>query len=472
MTTTKKTTQKKTRRPRSRPPGAGTVGLIHLGCPKNQVDSEEMLAALAQDGWVLVGDPGDADVLVVNTCGFIEAAKQESIAAIRGALRQKRNGRCRGVVVAGCYAQRYAQEIARDYPDVDAVIGVGHNASLPRFVRAALEGERPVVAPKPCARWDGSGARLLTTPPWTAYIRIGEGCDHRCSFCAIPGIRGPWRSRPPELVLDEVRMMVDNGLKEAVLIAQDTTLYGKDWGREGGGWTLAKLVREIGRIEGLRWQRIMYAHPGRITPEIIELFGDVGNLAAYIDLPFQHGDDAVLKKMLRPGSARRYLDLLGRLRERDAGVAVRSTFLVGFPGETDAAFERTCAFLEQAQLDHAGVFVYSREDGTTAYDLGGGPPADVAQERAARLMEIQAGISARRLASLVGREIDVLVEQKSRKGVWLGRSERDAPGVDGTVTLLARRARPGEIVRARVTGTSTHDMVARVDDEPADKSAD
>lgn len=457
-------TKKTTKKSRSES-GPGTLGLVHLGCPKNQVDSEEMLAVLAGDGWTLVGDPGDADVLVVNTCGFIEAARQESLAAIRAAVRRKRKGRCLKVIVAGCLAQRYAEQIAREIPGVDAVVGVGQTARMPEHVRAALRGERPVISTPPPPEWEELGARLMTTPPWTTYLKIGEGCDHRCSFCAIPGMRGDWRSRPPEKVLDEVRRLVEVGLKEAVLIGQDTTLYGREWASSGKGCTLAGLVRQIGEVSGLAWQRIMYAHPGRMTREIIELFGDVPNLAAYIDLPFQSGDDAVLKRMKRAGSRGRYLEVIGQLREREPDMAIRSTFLVGFPGESDAAFENTCDFVRQADLDHVGVFVYSREEGTDAHDLADEVPADVAEGRAARIMEIQAEISRRRIARLQGREIDVLVEYEVSRGRYIGRTERDAPEVDGTVTLSARRAHPGEIVRARVTETSTHDLTARPLDE-------
>jgi|DewCreStandDraft_4_1066084.scaffolds.fasta_scaffold03042_3 ribosomal protein S12 methylthiotransferase len=436
---------------------ARTLGLVHLGCPKNQVDSEEMLAVLAQDGWTLVGDPDDADVLVVNTCAFIDAAKEESLSAIRDAVRRKKRGRCQKVLVAGCLAQRYAGRLAEEMPDVDAIVGVGHTQELPEYLRATFRGERPVVSTPPPPEWQEIGARLMTTPPWTTYLRIGEGCDHTCSFCAIPSFRGGWRSRPAEKLLDEVRMLVDLGLKEAVLVGQDTTLYGRETRWE---WNLARLVRELGKIEGLRWQRIMYAHPGRVDRSIVELFGEVPNLAAYIDLPFQHGDDRMLKRMRRAGSTAQYLRLVEELRERCPHIAIRSTFLLGFPGETEEEFENCLKFLEAARPDHAGAFVYSHEEGTPAFEMDSDVPRQVAEERRAALMETQRRISRERLRELEGREIEVLVEAQAGPGRMTGRSERDAPEVDGLVELSGSGIRPGEIVRAKVVETGDHDLKA------------
>lgn len=445
----------------SRPQTEHTLGLIHLGCPKNQVDSEEMLAVLAQDGWTLVGDPDDAEVLVVNTCGFIDAAKEESLQVIRDAIGKKQHGQLKKVVVAGCLAQRYADKLAEEFPGVDAVVGLGHTADMADVVRSTFRGERPVISTPPPPEWQEIGARLMTTPPWTTYLKIGEGCDHNCSFCAIPSFRGKWRSRPAYLLLDEVRMLAGQGLKEVVLVGQDTTLYGHE---SRGQWSLARLIREIGAIEGVRWQRLMYAHPGRVDAETIRLFGDVANLAPYIDMPFQHGDDGVLKRMRRAGNTGRYLEVIAHLRERVPGIAIRSTFLVGFPGETDQEFEKLCEFVRQAQTDHAGVFVYSHEDGTPAYELKNNIPRAVAQERAAALMDIQSQISSTRLGRLVGTEVEALVEAPMGMGRWLARSERDAPEVDGTVTLLARKATAGELMRVKITESSTHDLTAR----PAD----
>ncbi len=436
-----------------------TLGLVHLGCPKNQVDSEEMLAVLAQDGWSLVGDPDDADVLVVNTCAFIDAARQESLSAIRDAVRRKKRGRCQKVVVAGCLAQRFAERLAREMPGVDAIVGLGHTEELPDYLRRTLRGERPVVCTPPPPEWQEVGARLMTTPPWTTYLRIGEGCDHTCSFCAIPSFRGGWRSRPAQKLVDEVRMLVDLGLKEAVLVGQDTTLYGRE---TRGEWSLARLVRELGKIEGLRWQRIMYAHPGRVDRSIVELFGDVPNLAAYIDLPFQHGDDGVLKRMRRAGSTAQYLRLLDDLRERCPRIAIRSTFLLGFPGETDEEFRNCLRFVETAQVDHAGTFVYSHEEDTPAYSMANDVPREVAEERRAMLMEVQRRISREKLGRLKGSEMDVLVEAHTGPGTMTGRSERDAPEVDGVVELTGCAARPGDIVRARVVESGDHDLKAAV----------
>lgn len=442
---------------RTRTSRAKTLGLIHLGCPKNQVDSEEMLAVLATDGWTLVGDPDEADVLVINTCGFIDAAKEESIGVIRDAVDRKDRGECTKVIVTGCLAQRYSGKLAKDIPGVDAVIGLSQTAQLPAYIRSTFYGKRPVVATPPPPEWQELGGRLMTTPPWTTYLRIGEGCDHRCSFCAIPGFRGDWRSRPAEALLAEVGQLAAMGLKEAVLIGQDTTLYGKE---TRGEWSLPRLIRAMGKVEGLHWQRLMYAHPGRVTQELIYLFAEVPNLAPYIDMPFQHGDDGVLKRMKRAGNTTRYLEIVRLLRQARPEMAVRSTFLLGFPGETEQEFENALAFLREARLDHVGAFVYSHEDDTAAFDMVNDVPREVAEERRARLMALQAEISAERLASLAGEEIDVLVEAEVEEGQWIGRTWRDAPEVDGCTTLLMPEAVPGDIVRARVVDTSTHDIVA------------
>ncbi len=434
-----------------------------------------MLAALAQDGWSLVGDTADADVLVVNTCGFIDAAKAESMAAIRDAVRLKRKGRCHKVVVTGCLAQRYAAQIAEEIPGVDAVIGLGQTLKIPEYVRSTFRGERPVISSAPPPEWQEIGARLLTTPKWTTYLKIGEGCDHRCSFCAIPGIRGDWRSRPPHLLIDEVKMLVDQGLKEVILIGQDTTLYGKDWNRpanalpvlgEAGdnplnGWSLPRLVRALGEIEGLKWQRIMYVHPGRVNQDLIDVFGEVGNLAPYIDMPIQHGDDGVLKRMMRAGNSDRYLEIIAGLRQKVQNISIRSTFLLGFPGETDEEYAKCRDFVGQAQMDHVGVFVYSEEDSTAAFQMENTVPRKIAEERASDLMSLQAEISASRLSGLVGSEMDALVESDLGGGRWLARTERDAPEVDGSMILHTRRAQIGELVRVTVTGSSIHDLTGQ-----------
>lgn len=434
-----------------------TLGLVHLGCPKNQVDSEEILAVFADEGWQISGDPDSAEVLILNTCAFIDAAREESRQAISDAVQRKKDGRCSKVLVTGCLAQRYPESIASEFPDVDGVIGLGHTAELPLYLDKTFKGERPVISTPPPPEWQEIGARVLSTPSWTTYLRIGEGCDHTCSFCAIPSFRGGWRSRPAEMLVQEVDQLTALGLKEAILVGQDTTLYGRE---TLGEWSLPKLVRELGRVDGLRWQRIMYAHPGRVDRELIDLFGEVDNLARYIDMPFQHGDDQVLKRMKRAGTTGRYLEIVRQLREVCPQIAIRTTFLVGFPGETEAEFENLCSFVREVEADHAGVFVYSHEDSTTAFEMANDVPRELAEERRGIVMEIQAGISGRRLEALRGTEIEVLVEGRIADGRWLARSERDAPEIDGCVLIDGGNHKAGSMVRVVVDSTDTHDIFA------------
>lgn len=436
---------------------AGTLGLVHLGCPKNQVDSEEILAVFADEGWQISGDPDNAEVLILNTCAFIDAAREESRQAISDAIQRKKDGRCSKVLVTGCLAQRYPETIASEFPDVDGVIGLGHTAELPLYLDKAFKGERPVISTPPPPEWQEIGARVLSTPSWTTYLRIGEGCDHTCSFCAIPSFRGSWRSRPAHLLVQELEQLTALGLKEAILVGQDTTLYGRE---TLGQWSLTRLVRELGKMEGLRWQRIMYAHPGRVDSELIDLFGEVENLARYIDMPFQHGDDGMLKRMKRAGTTARYLDIVRQLREVCPQIAVRTTFLVGFPGETEEEFENLCSFVREVEADHAGVFVYSHEEQTSAFLLENSVPRELAEERRSIVMEIQADISRRRLELLRGSEIEVLVEGRISDGRWLARSERDAPEIDGCVLIKGGSYRPGTMVRVVVDSTDTHDIFA------------
>ncbi|MEN6522056.1 MAG: 30S ribosomal protein S12 methylthiotransferase RimO [Armatimonadota bacterium] len=429
------------------------VSLISLGCPKNLVDSEEMLGALSRAGYELTAEPEEADAVIVNTCGFIESAKQESIDAILGAVQLK-SGKCKAVVVAGCLAERYAEELAKEIPEADAFVGVGRNADLPSIVKRALQGEKVVDCSKPDSIWLKSGERVRSTPPWTAYLKIAEGCDNRCSYCAIPDIRGPFHSRPPELILAEAERMASEGVLEVNLIAQDITRYGDDI----DGWSLERLAREIAGIDAVRWIRLLYCYPTRITDGLIGLVASEPKICKYMDIPLQHGDDRVLRAMNRRGSRKEYLDVIRRVREASPEIALRTSFIVGFPGEGDEEFDNLISFVEEIDFDRIGAFEYSQEDGTPAASMPNQVKPSVAAKRLDRLMRLAGRISAEHNKNLLGKEIDVLVESPDA-----GRCYRDAPEIDGIVRFAGGHAQPGEIVRTRVVKSDEYDLTVSLD---------
>ena len=450
------------------------IGLVSLGCPKNLVDSEEMLGALVETGQAeMVGEARSADVLVVNTCAFIESAKEESIAEILKAVRRKQKGQIQKVIVSGCLAQRYGAELAREIPEVDAFVGIQSANQIAGVVFGAARGR--TVLPMMGAAGELSAnqvapvtekyplippIRARATAPWTAYLKVSEGCDHACTFCSIPSFRGKHRSKPLETIREEARRLVDSGVTEINLIAQDTTAYGMDLYNE---LALPRLLTDLGKIPGLRWVRLLYCYPTMMTDRLIGTMADTPNVARYVDVPLQHGDDAMLKRMKRGGSVSSYLRLFDRLRSAMPDLALRTTFLVGFPGEDDAAFANLQNFVTSAQFDRLGVFEYSPEDGTPGFAMTPVVPAKTAKMRWNALMEIQQPISQAKNAALVGREIDVLLE--TRKGSdFLGRSWRDAPEIDGHVRVknVSPDARPGDWVRAVVSRAQFYDLVAEV----------
>jgi ribosomal protein S12 methylthiotransferase len=434
------------------------VGLVQLGCAKNQVDGEEILGALAERGDVsFVGDRSKADVLVVNTCGFIESAKEESINAILDAVRRKQAGEVRRVIVTGCLAQRYGDDLAKEIPEVDIFFGIESAAQVgnvvfgampPRQVELASRTEKYPLIPR--RRLRDAAAN------WTAYLKISEGCDHTCTFCAIPGIRGKHRSKPIPRLVAEAADLAHNGAIEINLVAQDTTAYGIDlYGR----LALPELLRALADVPGVRWIRLLYCYPTMVRPELIETMRDLPQVVPYIDMPLQHGDDAVLKSMKRGGAREQYLRLFDQLRAALPDLAMRTTFLVGFPGETDTHFENLLAFVSEAKFDRVGVFTYSAEEGTPSFDFPGAVPAKVMQERKDRLMRRQQEVSLARNQAWVGRELDVLVE--ARDGAYaVGRSFRDAPEIDGAVIIDNCDARPGTFVTVRATAAQPYDLFA------------
>lgn len=441
-----------------------TVHLLTLGCAKNQIDSELMLGALVRAGFEVTMDPEQAQVLVVNTCAFIEAAKKESISAVVDAAEVKSRGRGRRLVVAGCLAQRYGAELRDLLPDVDILVGTGNFLDLPELLRRTGTPEaRPVPYAGAAHVLPGLEApRIRLGDFFTAYLKVSEGCNHKCAFCIIPKIRGPHESRPVDELVAEAGSLAADGVRELNLIAQDLTAYGRDLRPPS---SLAALIRRLDAIDGLRWIRLLYCYPNFVTDELLDTIAEMPKVAKYIDMPLQHADDGVLRTMRRERSAAALHKLLVRIRRRIPGVVLRTSFIVGFPGETEEAFGRLIDFVCEEQFDRLGVFTYSREENTSAYDLSGQVPERVKRARRARLMETQAEISLEKNRGQVGREVEVLVEapMPGRAGRFRGRTAGQAPEIDGSV-FLKGDAEPGEFVRARIESAVTYDLHARVID--------
>jgi len=441
----------------------GRVALVNLGCPKNLVDGEILLARLRDAGWNPVDDPDDADVLVVNTCTFIDPARRESVEALLDAVAWKEARPGRRLVAAGCMVQAHARELAREIGEVDVFVGLDELLEIDR----KLAARRPALPPPGPARrlFGGSVPRLRRTPPWTAWVKIAEGCDQACAFCAIPAFRGRQRSRPVPDVLEELRRLAGEGVREVNLVAQDSTGWGRDLGAEDG---LAHLVAAIGAAEGMPgWVRIHYLYPGRITPALLEALAGADRVVEYIDLPLQHAHPAVLRRMRRPGSVDSFRRQMRALGEALPGAGTRTAFIVGYPGETEEEFQALLEFVEEGWFDVVGVFEYSREEGTAAAALPDDVPPDLKRERAVRLAEAAEAVAWERNRARVGRELEVLVEGPAddAPGRVAARWRGQAPEVDGRVLLAPSTAPPppGTVVRARITGVrAPHELEAEV----------
>jgi ribosomal protein S12 methylthiotransferase len=443
------------------------VHILSLGCPKNLADSELMLGALAGAGLEVTLDPSEAQVLVVNTCAFIESAKKESIDAILEAGRIKQQGAGRRLVVAGCLAQRYGTELREQLPEVDIFVGTGNFLELPELLRRTESPEsRSIPYPGAAHLLAGAAApRIRTGDFFTAYLKISEGCDHKCAFCIIPKIRGRHESRTLEEVMSEARALVADGVREINLIAQDLTAYGRDLDPRR---SLAQLIRELDQIEGLRWIRLLYCYPNFVSDELLGAIAESPRVVKYIDMPLQHADDEILRAMRRERSGTALHKLLDRVRRRIPGIALRTSFIVGFPGETDEAFERLLDFVRTEQFERVGVFTYSHEENTASYEMPGQVPERIKRERRSALMELQAEISLGKNRGLIGRELEVLVEGEvaGRATRIRGRMSSQAPEIDGMV-LLKGEAHPGEFVRARIKQARSYDLVGEVTGEIA-----
>jgi ribosomal protein S12 methylthiotransferase len=472
---------------------AKKVGFVSLGCPKNLVDSEVMMGMVAQAGAQLTARAEDADVIVVNTCSFIDSAQQESVNTILEMAGHKKAGRAQKLVVAGCLVERFRDEIQKNIPEVDAVVGTGELekilsavgvASVPdrtspfrilssraegdareaqgRFSRESWDG---AIADLPNYLYDETTPRVLATPRHMAYIKIAEGCDHPCTFCIIPQLRGKFRSRRFESVVAEAERLAQSGVREITLIGQDTTCYGEDFDLKDG---LALLLEKLAQLEDVRWVRFLYAYPNKITTRLLETIAAHEKICSYVDVPLQHASATVLKRMKRGGSADVFLRTIEKMRRTIPNVTLRTSFIVGFPGETEKEFEQLCAFVRAAQFDWMGAFGYSDQDGASAYALKQKVPAPEIERRRKRLMQIQRQISKKRKKALIGKTFDLLLEGTSEETDLLleGRTAMHAPAIDGTVFVnefpAGNAPQAGEFYRCEITEAHDYDLVARI----------
>ena len=431
------------------------VGMISLGCPKNQVDGETLLAKLAQAGYQIVNEIENSDVMIVNTCGFIEDAKREAIDAILEVAQYKKAGLISAIVVTGCLAERYQDEILKEMPEVDAVIGIGANSDIVKVCDKALCGIKTSNFPNKCYL-PLDGERMLSTPPHWAYLKIAEGCDNRCAYCAIPGIRGDFRSRTIESVVDEAKSLVNRGVKEIILVAQDTTKYGQDL---YGEYSLDKLLKELVKIDGLEWIRLFYCYPQRITDSLIDVIANEDKVCKYIDIPLQHSDATVLKNMNRVGDGNDYRVLLNKMREAIPGLALRTTFMVGFPGETDEQFENLCEFVKDMKFDKMGCFTFSPEEDTPAFDMKNQIDEDVKKRRQEVLMNAQFFITEASNKGRVGNVYKVIVDSFA-DGKYTGRSYMDSPEIDsGIIFTSNKELNIGDFVDVKITDFDGYDLI-------------
>ena len=422
------------------------VGVISLGCAKNQVDTQTMMGYLKSAGYTFTGEPENADILIVNTCGFITSAKEESIDAIFEMAQYKESGRCKLLVVTGCLSERYRKELTEEMPEVDLFLGVREYDKLPRLIAEKLSLPcSPILKPE----------RLLVTPPYRAYLRIGDGCNNRCAYCAIPLIRGDLNSTPAEQLIDEAKALADMGVTELSVIAQDTSGYGKDLYGEP---RLIPLLKELDRIDGLRWVRLLYTYPDTVTPALLDTLAEGEKLVPYLDMPLQHCNDGILRRMHRRGSKTHIQSVLDHIRKNYPDFTLRTTMMVGFPGETDAQFNELMQFLRDYPFDRVGAFAFSPEEGTAAETMPDQIPDDVKEARLSALMEQQQAISKERNERWIGRELLMLVEETGMDGTY-GRTVREAPDADGTVFIAPNfRHEPGQYLSVLLTGADSYDM--------------
>lgn len=438
------------------------IGMVSLGCPKNTVDSELVLGSLASKGYNITADAGGAEVIVVNTCGFIDSAKEESIDTILEMAEYKRKGSCQKLIVMGCLSQRYKDELLKEIPEVDYMVGAGDFKSVVKIIESDNGIEKALVR-EPVFDYNEDTPRMLTTPRYTAYVKIAEGCSNRCSFCIIPKIRGTFKSRPTDSIVREVEILSGHGVKEVNLISQDTTMYGVDLGIKNG---LAGLLKRLVRIDGIKWIRLLYCYPAFLKDELINVIRDEEKICKYIDLPLQHSDDKILSKMMRQEREGEIRDLVNKIRKAIPDVAIRTAFIVGFPGEADTHFGHLVNFIKEMRFEHLGIFTYSPEEGTTAAEMPDQIPDEVKIERRDTIMKLQQKISSENNKRLVGMMRDVLVEDSVSDNEFLikGRMQTQAPDIDGIVYIEEGDARVGDILPVKITRTMEYDFIGRAVD--------
>ncbi|MBR1592869.1 MAG: 30S ribosomal protein S12 methylthiotransferase RimO [Ruminococcus sp.] len=443
------------------------VGMVSLGCSKNLVDSERMLYKLRQNGYELVTEPGLADVAVVNTCGFIKSAKEEAIETVLELGRLKAEGTIKKIVITGCLSERYKEETAELFPEADAVMGIGNNRDIVDVIGHVMADERYVnFAPKLSAEM--TGGRIISTLPFFSYLKAAEGCSNCCTYCAIPQIRGKFRSTPIEKVVEEAKWLADNGVTEIVVIAQDTSRYGEDlYGKS----ELPKLLRELCKIDKLKWIRTLYCYPERITDELLETIAAEEKLVKYLEIPIQHSSGEILSRMNRWGDEEKLENLFRHIREKIPGVILRTTLITGFPGETQEQFNSLAEFIKRLRFDRLGCFAYSREEGTRAYDFPDQIDEETANHRADIIMEQQLLISSENNEKLIDAEFEAVVEGFDRFGeCYFGRTPNDAPDIDGKVFFTSEKPlKTGDYVKIRITDTLDYDLIGEV---IADESAE
>lgn len=437
------------------------VGTISLGCPKNTVDTELMLGFLKEEGFDIVDEAVEADVIIVNTCGFITAAKEESIEVIFDVARLKKGGNRPYILVAGCLSQRYGKELLNEMPEIDGVMGTNEVANVAQIVRRILSGERVLTIDNKNSLHEDHRIRVpLETSP-TAYVKIAEGCVNYCSYCVIPYIRGPYRSRPMEAIINEVQKLSEDGVKEIILVAQETTRYGLDI---YGDYKLAELLRHLVSVEGYEWLRVMYCYPTNVTEDLIEVIAQENKICKYIDLPLQHASNAMLRRMNRRGSKEDALRLIDKLRSSIPDLSLRTTFIVGFPGETEADFKELLEFMEEVKFERAGVFAYSREEDTPAASMSHQVPEDIKQARVQEAMLLQQRISYANNQAKLGQMVEVLVEGfDETRQMYIGRTQADAPEIDGQVFFTSSRClTPGLLVPVRIIQADEYDLTGEL----------
>ncbi|MBI5759899.1 MAG: 30S ribosomal protein S12 methylthiotransferase RimO [Planctomycetales bacterium] len=439
-------------------PTKGTYAFISLGCPKNLIDSERMLGSLSLDGYALVPDPDGADFVIVNTCGFIESSRQESKTVIREMLELKQQGKTRGVIVAGCLAERLGSGLVEEIPDIDHVVGVFGREEITRVADKLMGGAREqelVFRPAPIRALDDR-ARLRITPRHYAYMKISEGCDRTCTFCAIPKMRGKHATKPMELVIAEAQELAADGVRELIVVAQDTTYYGMDL---YGEVRLTQLLKELEQVDGIDWIRLLYLYPVNFTDDLVEKIATSSKIIPYLDMPLQHINDSVLKRMQRRVNRAKTVELVEKLRCDIPNLVLRTTFITGFPGETDEQFTELRDYVEETRFERMGVFTYSFEPGTPATKLDGHLPEEVKLERHNELMAVQQQVAFEFGDSLVGYELDVLIDRKVDDDTWVGRSFADAPEIDGCVYVKGSDIEVGQFVPVEIEARQDYDLV-------------